>query len=660
VSQASLEAPGQGRLRERLDTFCARAILLIVLFILVWAPLAYGGMSPTAFLVIQGATVIALALWIVRFWVQRPFRLLWPPVCWAVLAFLLYALARCRVVEVEYVGRQQLIQVLVYGSLFLVVLNNLNRKHSANFVSLTFIAVGFLLSLFAMFQLASHSPMIWDVHRMDQYMKRGSGTFINPNHLAGFLGLAVPLALGYTVMSRFSATIKVLLAYIAVTMLAGILATMSRGGILAMVLALILFCAVLLAQRDFWRSALVILGVLIVLATVALSQFDSVQKRFDEAFKNDKVGDGRQLYWTAAWQLTGHNVLWGIGPGQFDVEFPSVRPWQVQSRPTYVHNDYLNTLCEWGVVGIGIVVVACGLLYWGVYQVWLALRRPAHEMGSRLSDRSAFVVGGTVGLVCLMLHCIVEFDMRIAAVAVTAVTLMALLAAQARFATERYWINPGRLGKVLLTVLALATIGYLSEQGARKGTQTFWIAQAKMQTQPERVIALATKALAAEPMDWEADYRMGEYFWGLSLLEGPDYLDRAKQAMTWYAKAMQLNPYDGYPPVACGMCLDRIGHTWEATPYFEMAHQNDPHNTYIALEEARHSIELGDLAAAKKWFNDSFKWDGDVTPVAVAEEQKLERMMADPLWKALAIRPPPLHAGLEETNKTTGPSKSHQ
>jgi hypothetical protein len=40
--------------------------------------------------------------------------------------------------------------------------------------------------------------------------------------------------------------------------------------------------------------------------------------------------------------------------------------------------------------------------------------------------------------------------------------------------------------------------------------------------------------------------------------------------------------------------------------------------------------------------------------------EKLERMMADPVFMALAIHPPPLHAGQEETNKTTGPPKSNQ
>jgi MFS family permease len=515
------------------------------------------------------------------------------------------------------------------------------------------------MAMFAMFQSATHYPMIWGFRRLDQYMGRGSGTFINPNHLAGYLGMAVPVALAYTVMSRFSPTIKVLLAYSAVTMLAGIVVTLSRGGILAMVVALVIFCGVLLAQRDFWRSALVMLCILTALAAVAVSQFESVQRRFEVAFKHDKVENGRQFYWAAAWQLSKRDIIWGIGPGHFDVEFPSVRPWEVQSRPHYAHNDYLNTLCEWGVLGMSIVAAACGLLYFGVFQVWHALRRPSNELGSRFSDRTAFVVGATVGLVALMLHCIVDFDMQIPAVAVTAVTLMALLAAQARFATERFWRNPGRFGKILLKSVAAAAIAYLSAQGLHKGKETYWLARAKAeQTQPERIIAFATKAHEAEPMDGEADYKMGDYLWSLSVLEGPDYLDRAKQAMTWYAQAMQLNPFDAYAPLACGMCLDRLGQTRAAKPYFELAHRNDPHNTYIALEEGRHSIELGDYAAAKQWFDDALKMEASA--VAVAETQKLERIMTNPLFMPLAIRPPPLHAGLEDTNKTTQPPKSHQ
>jgi len=626
-----LKAPGQTPLRERADAFCARAILFLMLFILAWGPLAFGGKFPGSFLVIQGAAVAALALWIARFWVQRPFRLFWPPVCWVVLAFLLYAVARCRMVEVEFAGRQQLIRVLVYGALFMVALNNLNRKNSATIVSMALIAVGFVLAIWAVFQFATRYPMVLGVRKMDQYINRGSGTFMNPNHLAGFLGMTLPLALAYTVMGRFSATIKVLLAYAAAAMLAGIVVTVSRGGIVAAGIALAVFCAALLMHRDFWKPALLILCILAALGAGAASQFESVQKRFDKIYLADNGGDERAYYWTAAWQLWARNPAWGVGPGHFDIEFPSVRPWRVQDRPTYTHNDYLNTLCDWGVAGMALIAAAIGLLAWGVFQVWQTRRRPSNELGSQYSDRTAFVAGASAGLLAVMIHCIVEFNMQVPAEAVTAVTLMALLAAQTRFATEGHWKNPGRMGKILLTAAAAAAAAYLSAQGLRKAAETYWLDRANAaNTQSEAVIAFATKAHEAEPMNWETDDALGDYLWSLSLDEGPDYLQRAKQAMTWYARAMQLNPFDAYAPTGCGLCLDKLGRTAEATPYFEVAHRNDPHNCYIALEQGRHCVELGDYAAARLWIEDSRKVGA--TETSVEEAKKLERMLADPLF----------------------------
>jgi hypothetical protein len=148
--------------------FCRRAILASILFILVWAPLAFGSTGPAAFLVIQGVTALAVALWAVRWWAQRPFRLFWPPVCWAVLAFLLYALARCQLVDVEYVGREQLTRIIVYVALFFVVLNNLNRKESASIVAMTLVIVGFGLAFFGVVQFVKHDPKIWGVARPEQ------------------------------------------------------------------------------------------------------------------------------------------------------------------------------------------------------------------------------------------------------------------------------------------------------------------------------------------------------------------------------------------------------------------------------------------------------------------------------------------------------------
>jgi hypothetical protein len=84
------------------------------------------------------------------------------------------------------------------------------------------------------------------------------------------------------------------------------------------------------------------------------------------------------------------------------------------------------------------------------------------------------------------------------------------------------------------------------------------------------------------------------------------------------------------------MCLDRLGRTQEATPYFRTAIRNDPHNCYIALEVGRHCIAMGELTAAKKWLSFDGAMKVASTDVADAEYTHLEQLMADPLYVAAA------------------------
>src|SRR5476651_218369 len=96
--------------REVLDKFFERGILALVLAILVFAPLAMGAVDAWAFLVVQGLTMGVMLLWAARMWFSRKPQLLWPPICWVVLAFAIYAVARYFTVDIEYVARREMIQ----------------------------------------------------------------------------------------------------------------------------------------------------------------------------------------------------------------------------------------------------------------------------------------------------------------------------------------------------------------------------------------------------------------------------------------------------------------------------------------------------------------------------------------------------------------------
>ena len=628
VQQANAEEPAQSRWRERLDVFCERGIFGAVALIVLWGPLAFGGIPAPAFLVIQELTILALGLWAARIWAQRSFRLLWPPVCWAVFVFVLYALVRCRLVVIEYIARQELIQVIVYASLFFIIVNNFHRRESATIIALCLIALGLVLSWDAIFQFATKYPRVWGFPR--RALDRGSGTYINANHLAGFLGMTVPLALSYTLMSRFKPTLKVLCAYCALAMLAGIGVSLSRGGILATSATLLVFCLALLFQRGYWLSALGVLAGLAAMSIAFGMEFGSVQKRFEAAFKSGQLADIRVNYWPAAIHIFEDHPLWGGGPGHFDSEFARYRPLAVQVRPVYAHNDYLNTLAEWGATGLAIIAAACALLYYGALKTWPALRQADLEAGAtQKSDRSAFLMGACMGLLAVLFHSVVDFNMHVPANAVIAVTLMALISAQWRFATERFWKNPRCLGKVLLTVTMVAAMAWLAAQGARRGRETFWQHRAADETASwnDRLAGLE-KACEAEPDNYENSYNLGEYYRLCSQEGNPGCEALARQALPWYAKSMASNPLDAFVPMRRGMCLDWIGETNQAGVYFDLAEKLDPNNPKVAFFMGRHCMELGDYPAAKRWFQRTLNMTWD--EAAAWSWNMVNEKMADP------------------------------
>src|SRR5215468_2852055 len=101
-------------MNERVDNWCERGILGLVLAILGFGPVALGAVDQWAWLIIQALTIGVLVLWIARLWLAERPQLLWPPICWAIVAFVVYAVLRYFQAELEYVARNEVLRILVY------------------------------------------------------------------------------------------------------------------------------------------------------------------------------------------------------------------------------------------------------------------------------------------------------------------------------------------------------------------------------------------------------------------------------------------------------------------------------------------------------------------------------------------------------------------
>ncbi|MBI3881360.1 MAG: O-antigen ligase family protein [Verrucomicrobia bacterium] len=603
--------------RAQLAGWCQWAVLGLIVAILLYGPLAMGAVRAPEFLVIQFATLGVLALWVVRCWLDPECRFHWPPVCWAVLAFVLYAVVRYLQADIEYAARFELVRVLVYAVIFFALLNNATHREAPQVVSFALLAVAMGIAAYGIYQWATESNTVWGFARPAGYAKRGSGTFICPNHLAGFLELLAPLGLAYVVGGRIGHLAKILIAYATLVLLAGIAVTVSRAGWIAAGAGLVVFLLAALREPRYRLPALLLTVALAATAVIFSMRSDYLQRRLEKISDTEWESSGgiRLNIWKAAVKMWQTSPWVGVGPAHFDARFREFRPETVQPRPLYVHNDYLNTLADWGVVGLALVLATVALTGWGVVRSWKFLQRPPNldftakrgERNRQHSNRAAFVLGASAGVFALLVHSFFDFNMQIPANAILAIALLALLASHQRYATERDWWRGGILAKLAFTLAALALIGLGAWEGRRLGREDALLRQANAlrETDPNGRRELLKAAFALEPQNPETAHEIGEQYRLDAWQGGDDYAALAVKAMEWFHCSRELNPYGPLNNLRIGMCLHWLGKHEEAKPFFDRAEHLDPNGYFMLAHLGWHQMQLGNFARARPYLERS-------------------------------------------------------
>jgi hypothetical protein len=388
----------------------------------------------------------------------------------------------------------------------------------------------------------------------------------------------------------------------------GLGVSLSRGGWLACSLMLLVFFTVSRFQRDLRRRSMVALAVLLLVGIGVVATTDLSQKRFKEMISGDKIDNDRFRYWSSAIQLWHENIWFGAGPAHYDQRFRQYRQETVQGRPQYVHNDYLNTLADWGVVGLGLIVAFIAFFYVGVFKTWRFVQRNPHDLGERKSNKVAFIFGGAFAVLALLFHSALDFNMHIPANAITLLVIVAVVTTYLRYATETFWVELKVPGQILLTLIGIAGLIYLGQQGLRQTREEIFLQHAiEEKSYSDGKLAMLKKSFAVEPKNFEVAHSIGEIFRARSWVGLSDYETLAQEATNWFGRSIDLNPYNPFSQLRYGMCLDWLGKTNEATHYFERAQQLDPNGYFTAAHQGWHLLQLGDYAQAKKYFERSQK-----------------------------------------------------
>jgi O-antigen ligase len=170
---------------------------------------------------------------------------------------------------------------------------------------------------------------------------RATGMFSNPNGLAIFLVLTIP-AIMYGIEKQLVSGVLGRVA--ACSVIGGILCTVSRKGIVTMVLC---FCLYNFFKKDYRKIAFSIVAVIIV--CILLSGYAVISHRFEQdELQHDIEGKWNMTY--AGWKMFLTSPIIGLGYRGYYDNFSKYFPWS--SRQNYdSHNIFITALANYGLVG---------------------------------------------------------------------------------------------------------------------------------------------------------------------------------------------------------------------------------------------------------------------------------------------------------------------
>jgi O-antigen ligase len=250
------------------------------------------------------------------------------------------------------------------------------------------------------------------------------GTYVNRNHFAGLMEMALPLAAMAAVAamrrrpprghSPFGPVLGACgLLALAALMLTASIQSLSRMGFLAALFGLLAACAAATGAGRGRRVKWTAVGVAAALAAAGFLFLppDQLIARFAElAATQDIPANTRVGIWRETLGLIAAYRWFGCGPGGYESAFARHNTVAPLHTVDFAHNDYLQGLAELGFVGFPLAVALLAA----------AAGRTAVEAGRATSGRRLLAAGCLGSLGAILLHSTVDFNLYVPANALVA------------------------------------------------------------------------------------------------------------------------------------------------------------------------------------------------------------------------------------------------
>jgi len=318
-------------------------------------------------------------------------------------------------------------EISAYFLLGFIIIKTVTSRIQIKRIFALLMFMGFFEAVYGIFELTRENPSVLFFQKTIN-LNTATGTFINPNHLAGYLVMIFPLAIGMVISQiNFSAlargsirerilyfsekkvVITVVVLAVAMVISLGILLSRSRMGFFLVLFSLLLFFQlglIYMGKVPYSRGALKrFFQVVFVLITVIFFYvgMDATLERF--SIENISQG-GRVNFWKNIVTVVGDYPLFGSGLGTFGSVYPAYSDDILYGKLVHAHNDYLEYLSELGIFGMAFLFGLIAYLLVISVRTWKQRRNP---------NVKGLVLGCIISIVAIGVHSLADFNLHIPA-----------------------------------------------------------------------------------------------------------------------------------------------------------------------------------------------------------------------------------------------------
>lgn len=579
-----------------------KIIFAIFLFILIFAPLAFGTVEEWSLTIMETCSILAIFLLLLRNSKHKEAFLYEIPGIIPLVLLLVYIFIQLiplpseviRIISPETynlyrqtsinepqtwvtlsINRKatlmEFFRITAYAAFYVLTIQLLTKKDILKRTITVVVVFASLLSFLGLLQhILSNNKIYW----FRELTQGGTpfGPYVNRNHYAGFMEMIFPLVLSLflfykphvtydsfreklvEIFNRQKTNIYMLLGFSSVLIATSIFLSLSRSGIVSLCLSMIIFGGMFIERgANRKRGAIIIIIFVLIVLSVGWFGWDPIFERFAKV-KNAQgnISELRLEIWKDSRNIINDFPVTGTGFGSFVNIYPRYRTISGDGIADHAHNDYIELFSDGGAVAVFLSAWFVLTILYKSYRAFLR-RREVYSI--------YLFIGSITGMISILIHSITDFNLHIGANGLYFFFLSGLVVSAAntrlRDGLDDTYLKKIKLPISMLTipVAVILFVSFIFNAGVITGKLYFSsIKNIKLNEKipKEDLLSIKASAYRASFFDpLEAKYKY-------AIANAERLLSNNTAALKYYKKSVQLNPADGEYLQRTGLVMSEL------------------------------------------------------------------------------------------------------